>query len=204
MPTVRKCPMPNPSNAEWSGLFANDLSDFASASTSLAIQIKEKICVEQRGPADGQPMLLWGKSDGSAFARCVDSPNDEQDAPEIVREALLSAFVEFGKPRFVSFWAEAVAYHPKDIEEAKSIERGELETRFREGVNDVFEVIAVITFDFTGHRKVNVVPFVYDDRGIPVFKSYGDEKSSPMGSDTSDGGAFVHVINDFVKFVNAE
>ena len=176
------------------------LTDFIESVTNMSKKAKYALCKMHGGPADCPPVMLWkGETDEAIEICALPMPSDEEEqlsAPALFDNALKSGWVQFGKPTYVGFVSEAYMRVMSE-NDTKKYKRGDIQRAYKSGVNtNINEILSIVCFTPDGKSEMRVVIVKYDDNGLPEYETY-DEKS-PVN------GAIMDVINDFVKFVNAE
>ena len=180
----------------------NDLSEFTQAVTIMAQTAKYALCQSRGGPADTPPVMMWHKQDDELEICALPMPSADDDnlsAPSLFYGALAEGFVKFGKPEFVGFVSEAFMRIVSPTADLGKFQRGDLQRAFQDGVtSDINEILSIVCFTPLGEIQHQVIIVKYGDDGLPMYETHSYEDAN-VGS-----GAIMEVINDFLKFVNAE
>lgn len=131
--------------------------------------MKTALCEREGGPSDLLPMLHFKYRHLNAYCGMVLPPEETVEA----LPAAWSKVLEDGIPEFMMIMVEGYAGT-----KTEEYERGAMERDFRENPSSsVREVITIQAVDIkTGNQITSVVPYGYDDRGMPEFD---DPKIAP-------------------------
>ena len=143
-----------------------------------AQRVKTEMCRLDAGPVDLNP-LLFLRLDGAAELCFVPFPcSDPVAGFPLIWERIL----EEGHPDFIAIFTEGYfgPYHAE-----KGHQRGQYERDFKENpFSDVKEALLIAGVDIRQGRYRNaVIPFSYDDGGMPHFTQYpwGDGSGGNLG-----------------------
>lgn len=130
-------------------------------------RVKTKMCRRHAGPIDAPPMLFH-RLDGEDELRITDfSYGHPVTAFPLIWERILDE----GNPDFVAVVTESYIRPHGDGEVYR---RGQYERDFKENpFSDVKEAVLITGVDLRqGRHRNTVIPFSYDDRGMPRFTRY--------------------------------
>jgi hypothetical protein len=167
--------------------------------SEIAKTTKVQACKTQGGPCDLHHMMIWVDGNDKTNLAIVDVKGQMTEyMPKML------ALVGEQSPKVVMFLAESLAYEASSVEEAEEVRQkyknGEFAETYRElgPLSGLKELIAFNALDvITGEQVQGVVPFMYDDKGMPVF---GETQVSLVDREHVESANVTHMFDLFYQF----
>jgi hypothetical protein len=188
------------------------LTTMAHSSILMAMVIKQKACIENRGPADMGPFALYArevdKSVELIFVPIESETMEEHDPSGLVFEALRKAKMKHGSAVSVSVISDIYVREYESEEERDEADSDiSLGEDFINNPNsNVSEAICAVVCD--EHGRVITLTSVYrrDDDGMPYFPA--EERYADFGLivdiDCDSGGDRGRIIHGLYRFMAKE
>lgn len=157
------------------------------------LKAKKALCDFANGPADGDPILIW-RTDDNTHIVPLPTPNDNFTMAEIITKIYKEVWAELGTPLLGALISEAYVKTYREGETPK-FTRGEAKNAL--GIDpDVSECITIMSFNKEGLITHSVLPYRYDDSGLPQFDEvvHADDI----------GGSVTEATHNFLDFINAK
>lgn len=170
-----------------------EMPEWVETVIETTLKAKRALCDFANGPADGMPILIW-RTDEQTHIVPLPTPNDDFTMADIISNIYKEVWAELGTPLRGALVSEAYVKTYREGEVPK-FTKGEAKKELGTNPN-VSECITIMSFNKEGLIKHSVLPYRYDDSGLPQFDEivYADDM----------GGSVAEATHNFLDFINAK
>jgi hypothetical protein len=149
-----------------------NLEDEVKTAIQAFISMKKDMCERQSGPFDLAPMLHFKYKHLKGYCGVL---LIGEGSPMEMAAAAWGKVLGHGVPEFMMFMVEGYA-----TQNPSEYKKGDMERDFKNNPDSkVMEVITIQAIDIkTGLQMTGIVPYKYDDSGLPVFDEPGVNECS--------------------------